>query len=736
MGRIDNLLGTMTLEEKIGQLNMAAAAGVVTGPGEHRVVEEDIRAGRVGSVLNVWGGPQVHALQRLAVEDSRLGIPLLCGLDVVHGHHTIFPVPLAEACLFDPDTWERTARAAAAEAAQDGIALTFAPMVDVARDPRWGRMVESPGEDPWIAAQFAVAKTRGFQGRALSAAAALAATAKHLGAYGAVTAGREYASVDVAERTLHEVYLPPFAAAVAAGVAAIMPAFTDLAGVPASADTALLQSWLRGGLAFDGVVISDYNAVAELCNHGVAHDIPEAAALALRAGVDIDMASGSYTRGLAEALGRGLITQADIDASVRRVLRLKERLGLLADPYRRGADAPGARGTGARGTGARGTGARGTGARSAGTRGTAAARALAREVARRAIVLLCHRGHVLPIAGDVTHLAVIGPLAAAAGEMLGPWSSAGRAEDTVSILQGLEAALPRCRIDHRVGVDVGGEDTSGIAEAIECCRGAELIILCLGETASMSGEAASRAELGLPGAQCALAEAALDLGKPLVVLLSSGRPLTVPWLFERAHAVLATWFLGSEAGNAIADVLTGNASPSGKLPVSWPRHGGQVPIFYSQRASGRPTSGGDRFTSSYLDVPATPQYPFGHGLSYADFTLHELDCAPQRVRAGDSVEVSVSVHNESSIAGETTLFLFVRDVVATIARPVLELKGVRRVSLGPGEHARVTWPLPAGTLAYLGPGLDTVLEPGWFEIHVGQSADPAQFLSSRIQLLG
>ena len=355
MGRIDALLQEMTLEEKIGQLNMVPASRVVTGPGELHDLHEGIRTGRIGNLLNLWGVDETRAVQRLAVEESRLGIPLLMGLDVIHGHHTIFPVSLAEACLFDPDLWEKTARAAAEEAADDGVALTFAPMLDVARDPRWGRIIESPGEDAWVASEMAAAKTRGFQGRDLAARDSVAATAKHLCAYGAVTAGREYASADVSERTLHEIYLPPFAAAVDAGVAAVMPAFIDVAGIAMTANAKLLQGWLRGVVGFDGVLISDYNAVAELLNHGVAADLVEAAALALNAGVDIDMTSGAYAKSLPEALERGLVTMAAIDASVRRVLKLKERLGLFDDPYRRGSAAPQAsRDSGAARAGARG----------------------------------------------------------------------------------------------------------------------------------------------------------------------------------------------------------------------------------------------------------------------------------------------------------------------------------------------------------------------------------------------
>ena len=379
MGRIDTLIAAMTLGEKIGQLNMVASTLAVTGPGALGDIHEGIRAGRIGNLLNHWGADQAHAVQRLAVEESRLGIPLLLGLDVIHGHRTIFPVPLAEACLFAPDLWEKTARAAAEEATEDGVALTFAPMVDVARDPRWGRIVEGPGEDSWVASQMAAAKTLGFQGQDLAAADSLAATAKHFCAYGAVTAGREYASVDVSERTLREIYLPPFSAAVAAGTAAIMPAFIDLAGAPMTANAPLLRGLLREELGFGGVLISDYNAVAELMNHGVVADAVEAAALALKAGVDIDMTSESYVRGLPEALKRGLVTMAEIDASVRRVLDLKERLGLFDDPYRRGSAWP-------------------HGARDA------ERRELAREVGRRAIVLLTHRARNLAApAGDAAH---------------------------------------------------------------------------------------------------------------------------------------------------------------------------------------------------------------------------------------------------------------------------------------------------------------------------------------------
>ncbi len=605
MGRIDALLQKMTLEEKIGQLNMVAASRVVTGPGELRDLQEGIRTGRIGNLLNLWGADETRAVQRLAIEESRLGVPLLMGLDVIHGHHTIFPVSLAEASQFAPDLWEKTARVAAEEAAEDGVALTFAPMLDVARDPRWGRIIESPGEDTWVASQIATAKIRGFQGPNLASQDSVAATAKHLCAYGAVTAGREYASAEVSERTLHEIYLPPFAAAVAAGTAAIMPAFIDVSGAPMTTNAKLLQGWLRGVVGFEGVLISDYNAVAELLNHGVAADLVEAVALALNAGVDIDMTSGAYIRCLPEALERGLVTMATIDASVRRVLKLKERLGLFDDPYRRGS-AP------------------------LDAHRAAERRELARDAARRAIVLLSNRTGVLPLSPEIKRLAILGPLADAPGEMLGSWASAGRPEDAVSILEGLKAALPQCQIDHAAGVDIDGQQADGIAAAIDLCSDVEAVVLCLGESAAMSGEAASRVDIGLPGRQRAVAEAILAVGKPVVVTLSSGRPLTAPWLFERADAVLATWFLGQEAGHAVAEVLTGTFNPTGRLPLSWPRDVGQVPIFYNELPAGRPYAPGVHYSSTYLDLPPTPQFPFGHGLSYSRFALDDLRCKPTR----------------------------------------------------------------------------------------------------------
>jgi beta-glucosidase len=714
MSRIETLIRAMTLPEKLGQLTMATGVYAVTGP----VLGEDptgaIKAGTLGNLLNVVGPGDVRRVQRLAVEESRLGIPLLIGFDVIHGHRILFPVPLAEASLFDPAIWALTAREAALEASADGLAMTFAPMLDVSRDPRWGRGAEGPGEDPWLGARFAEAKVRGFQGADLAARSALAAVAKHYCAYGPVTAGREYASVDISERTVHEVHLPAFAAAVATGVAAVMPAFNDLAGVPMTANVALLRGWLRGRLGFDGVIVSDYNAIGGLMHHGVAADLTEAAALALNAGVDIDMMAGAYLRGLPSALERGLVSLAQIDEAVRRVLTLKERLGLFEDPYRRGS-----------------------------TPETAATlrerRKLARAVGARAIVMLKNERSILPLTDSFRRLCVIGPLADAPAEMGGPWSAAGDSDAHVSVVAGLAAALPGAKILHASGVAIEGEALAGVGAALDLCGHADAILMCLGEAARMSGEAASRAHVGLPGEQRALAEAVLErakaLGKPVIALLFSGRPLIVPWLIEKADAVLACWFLGSEAGNAVADVVTGRVSPSGRTPVTWARVAGQIPIFFGQRPSARPADPKDPFTSKYLDAPNEPLFVFGHGLTYGRFVLSNLRVTPERAHESDTIEVRVDVVNDGGRAAEETVFLFTHDRVASVARPLLELKGFGKISLQPGERGTVVLYVPAAELRFLGLDLSPIFEPGEVQIFVGPCADRSQLLETSIHLL-
>src|SRR6185312_14859923 len=482
--RIEQLLGAMTVEEKIGQLNMLTADMAVTGPvmsGDYMAV---LKAGKLGSMLNLFGAEITRKVQRVAVEETRLGIPRFFGYDVIHGHRTVFPIPLGEAAAFDPALWERSARVAALESAAEGLMLTFAPMLDVSRDPRWGRISESAGEDTWLTERLAEAKVRGFQGPDLTAADSVATTAKHLAAYGAVLAGRDYAQVEISERAFHETYLPPFKAAIDAGCPALMPAFTDLEGVPMTANAAILQDLVRGQWGFDGIYISDYNAIAELVPHGVAADIAAAAALALKAGVDIDMMASAYTSGLPIALERGMVTLSDLDAAVRRVLAFKARLGLFDDPYREKAPVL-----------------------------TAAQKAehreAARDAARRSMVLLSNRSGLLPIAEAPRRIAVLGPLADNAIEMMGPWSGAGRGEEMVSFLDGLRKTWPQSEIKYARGIDIDSEDLSGIPAAFELARQSDLVILCVGEARQMSGEAGCRARPGLPGKQAALADAVL-----------------------------------------------------------------------------------------------------------------------------------------------------------------------------------------------------------------------------------
>jgi beta-glucosidase len=694
----------MTTGEKLGQLNMVNA---LEPPGGRAEMERQIRDGLIGSALNIHGPDETGVLQQIALQ-SRLRIPMIFGFDVLHGHHTITPIPLGEACAFDPKLWEATARISAEESARAGITLTFAPMLDVCRDPRWGRIAESPGEDPLVACRYAAAKVRGLQQADLTAAGNIAATAKHIGAYGAVSAGRDYDSVDVSERLLAEVYLPPFQAAVKAGVAAVMPSFNDLGGIPMSVHRGILDDLLRKRWGFDGVVVSDYNAVAELLAHGVAGDLAEAAALALRAGVDIDMQSESYIRALPQALARGDVTIADIDRSVRRVLTLKERLGLFDDPGRRNAQP------------------------SLSAETLAQHVALARKAAQRSIVLLKNEGPLLPLPREASRIALIGPLADAPLDMFGPWFAAAPMQ-SVTVVQGMRAALPKAEIRHVQGVSIEGDDESGIAAAVAAARDAQTVVLALGETKEISGEAHSRGRIDLPGRQRALAEAVLSLGRPVIAVLSHGRPLALPWLFERADAVLATWFLGSQAGHAIADVLTGDVNPSGRLAVTWPCDVGQIPIHFSRRPTGRPARPDVYFSARHIDLPIEPQFHFGHGLSYTRFSIARVVATPGEISVDGSVTVEAEIANEGDVAGEETVFLFLRDPVASVARPLLELKGFAKAALAAGARTTVKFSLHAADFAFLDRELEPRVEPGEFEVLVGPSADRTKLATTTIR---
>ncbi|HET9728305.1 MAG TPA: glycoside hydrolase family 3 N-terminal domain-containing protein, partial [Acidimicrobiia bacterium] len=598
---VDSILARMTLAEKIGQLNQLSGEGDPTGPGggERANRLELLRRGGIGSFFNITGADTTHALQRVAVEESRLHIPVVFGLDVIHGMRTIFPVPLGEAASWDPPIAERTARIAAIEAAAQGIDWTFAPMVDIARDPRWGRIVEGAGEDPYLGAAFAAARVRGFQGGDLRSRDAIAATAKHFAAYGAAEGGRDYNIADVPERTLRDVYLPPFHAAACAGAATFMASFNEIAGVPSHANHHLLTDILRNEWHYDGMVVSDWTGIGELLNHGVAADSEQAGALALHAGVDMDMVSQIFSHTLSSAVTDRRVTTDELNEAVRRVLRFKYRLGLFSDPY-----------------------GRGDVARERAVTLTPANRAVAREAAQRSIVLLKNDRNTLPLRKDLASIAVIGSLASDSGAMIGNWVGMGRGQDAVTVLDGMRRAVSsRTTITYARGASPTSEDSSGFAEAIRVARAADAVVLVIGETPDMSAEAESRATLDLPGAQQRLADAVIATGKPVVVVLMNGRPLAIDRLSATAPAILETWFLGVEAGNAIADVLFGDVNPGGKLPATFPRAVGQVPIYYNHKNTGRPSNPNEKYTSKYWDMPFTPLYPFGYGLSYTTFDV-------------------------------------------------------------------------------------------------------------------
>ena len=692
---VDSLLSRMTLEEKLGQLTQSRGQPGPTGALVEPGSEARIGTGKVGSFLGVFGAAYTRQIQRIAVEKSRLKIPLLFAYDVIHGFRTVFPVPLAEAASWDPAAVERSARVAAVEATAHGLHWTFAPMVDVARDPRWGRIVEGTGEDPHLGAVMAAARVRGFQGTDLAAANTMLATAKHFAAYGGAEGGRDYNTVDLSPQTLYQTYLPPFRAAAAAGVGAVMAAFNEVNGVPMHANAELINGVLRSQWGWDGVVISDWNGLQELIPHGVAASRAEAGALGLRAGVDVDMVSAIYLQDLPAVVRGGRVLQREVDEAVRRVLRAKYRIGLFEDPYRY-SDV----------------------ARERAATLTDEHQTAARDVGRKSIVLLKNQGNLLPLSKSLKTIAVIGALAVDAGSVLGSWSADGRKEEAVSVLDGIRQAMPSAEVLYAKGADVEGSDTSGFAEAVRVARQAEAVILVLGERREMSGEASNRASIELPGVQERLARRVQAAGKPVVALLMNGRPLAIPWLDQHIPAILETWYLGTEMGYAVADVIFGDYNPGGKLPVTFPRATGQIPLYYNHKNTGRP-SGEKGNTSKYLDVPWTPLYPFGHGLSYTTFTYSTPQLSRRSMRATDTLVIQMVVTNTGQRAGDEVVQLYLRDDVASVTRPVKELRGFRRVTLRPREHVTVTFTLGADDLAFYDRRMNRVVEPGSFTVFVG-----------------
>src|SRR6184192_1059861 len=692
--QIDSLLARMTLEEKLGQLNQ------VSVDGQPNAEQLDLaRKGLVGSFLNLAGADATHAAQHVAVTESRLHIPLLLGLDVIHGYRTVFPIPLGEAASWDPEAVEAAAHVAAKEAAAAGVHWTFAPMVDIARDPRWGRIAEGAGEDPYLGSALAAARVRGFQGKDLRAPDAVMATVKHFAAYGGAEGGRDYNTVDVSERTLREIYLPPYRAGVDAGAGSIMTSFNEIGGIPSHANRWLVTTLLRDEWQFSGFVVSDWTGVEELRNHGVAGSRADAGKVALEAGVNIDMVSRIYLEDLPALVRAGRIPIATVDAAVRRVLQAKRALGLFDDPYR--------------------------GSSVERERSVLLApeqRKLARTVAQEAIVLLKNDGNLLPLGPTRHTLAVIGPLADDHVAALGSWAGRGDPRDAVTPLEGIKTrAGTGMQVRYAKGCEIVDTTTAGFAEAVALARGADVALLVLGEAGDMSGEAASRSSLGLPGVQQQLLEAVHATGTAVVLILMNGRPLTVQWAADHVPAIVEAWFLGVETGPALAGVLFGDVSPSGKLPVTFPRAVGQIPIYYNHKNTGRP-AGTDKYTSKYTDLPSSPLFPFGHGLSYTSFEYKELKLSAPTITPGGTLKVSATVTNTGAREGAEVAQLYVNDGVGTVTRPVRALAGFRRVSLKPGESRTVEFALTPKELGLYDQRMKFVVEPGKFRVYVGGSS--------------
>ena len=699
--RAAELMRRMTLDEKVGQLVQQRGKGAVTGPDKTQLsVEQLVREGRCGSVFNIYSFEETERLQKIAVEESRLGIPLLIGADVIHGFRTIFPVNLAVAASWDPSAAESLARVAAREASAMGIQWTFSPMCDVSRDPRWGRVSEGAGEDPYLGSRVAEAMVRGYQGD-LSDPSSILACVKHFAAYGAPQAGREYHTVDMSERVFRDSYLPPYRAALDAGAVTVMTSFNDLDGVPATANRWLLRDLLRDELGFGGFVVTDYGTIGELKAHGVAADDAQAAELALRAGVNMDMMSAAYLFHAAELVRQGRIAESLIDSLCCEVLAVKFRLGLFDDPFRyqvkereecyyapEHLDA-------------------------------------ARRVARSSMVLLENRGDVLPLKKG-SRIALVGPFADARRDMIGSWVHFSEWRRTSTFLEGLRARFGGDKVFYARGCDPRKAIEGGIAEAVAAAGKADVVLVALGLSEGESGEAASLASIALPEVQRQLLESLKQTGKPIVVLLVTGRPMELAREAELADALLLTWYPGTMAGEALADVVSGDYNPSGRLPMTFPRTVGQVPIHYDMKNTGRPAAVSgqpQKYTSRYIDVPNSPQYCFGYGLGYTTFGYSDLRVLTPAAKLGDEVRVAVRVTNTGGRDGEEVVQLYVRDLIASVTRPVRELKGFEKVMLRAGESREVTFTLTPDDLSFWRLDNKWGQEPGDYHVWAGHDSD-------------
>jgi len=713
--KIEELLAKMTLAEKVGQLNQYNGSWDVTGPAPqddyNKIRFERLANGQVGSMLNLISAKSIKEAQKQAVEGSRLGIPLIFGHDVIHGYQTMFPIPLGESASWDMDALEQSARVAATEAAAAGLHWTFAPMVDISRDARWGRVMEGAGEDPYFGAQVAKARVKGFQGDDLSATNTIAACAKHFAAYGFAEGGRDYNSTDFSEATLRNIILPPFKACAEAGVATFMNGFNDLGGTPATGHTYLQRDILKGEWDFDGFVVSDWGSIGEMIAHGYAKDKKHAAEIAINAGSDMDMEATCYIDFLEELVKEGKVEEAKIDDAVRRVLRIKYRLGLFDDPYKYSDEE-----------------------REKTMILTPENLAIAREVARKSIVLLKNEKNMLPLKKEAKGVAVIGALANDKDVPLGNWRSQAKPNSAVSLVEGLQNVLgdevkyaqgytlTKGKRDFLNELNIVEEDESKFEEAINVAKSAETVIVVVGEDCYQSGEGRSQANIGLLGSQQKLVEEIYKVNKNVIVVLMNGRPLAVTWIDENIPAVVEAWHLGSEAGNAIADVLFGDYNPSGKLPVTFPRNVGQIPLYYNHRNSGRPGPVEMVFWAHYTDETNAPLYPFGYGLSYTTFKYSDITLSQKEMAMDGELTVSVTLQNTGKVAGTEVVQLYIRDLFGSITRPVKELKGFQKVALNAGESKEVTFTLTKDDLAFYGADGSFKAESGDFKVFVGGSS--------------
>lgn len=730
---IDALMKKMTLDEKLGQLNLPGSGDIVTGQAANSDLGKKIREGKVGGLFNIKSVAKIKAVQKVAVEESRLKIPMMFGMDVIHGYQTTFPIPLGMSCIWDMDLVEKAARIAATEASADGICWTFSPMVDISRDPRWGRISEGNGEDTYLGSTIAAAMVKGYQGNDLSKNNTIMACVKHFALYGAAEAGRDYNTTDMSRVRMYNEYLPPYKAAVDAGAGSVMASFNEVDGIPATASKFLMTDVLRNQWGFKGFVVTDYTGINEMMDHGMG-DLQKVASLALNAGIDMDMVGEGFLTTLKKSLSEKKVTQQQIDIACRLILEAKYKLGLFDDPYKYCNEQ-----------------------RAATEIFTPANRKAAKEIAEESFVLLKNKNGLLPIRKSGT-IALIGPLADAKENMSGTWSVATDMSTPISVLQGLKNAVGgNAKILYAKGSNLDADsmfeqratvfgktlhrDSRSneviLKEALDIANQADVIVAAVGESAEMSGESASRSEIGIPKIQQDLLAALLKTGKPVVLVLFTGRPLTLQWENEQVPAILNVWFSGTEAGDAIADVLFGNVNPSGKLSTTFPQNVGQIPLYYNHKNTGRPLPEGkwfQKFRSNYLDVSNDPLFPFGYGLSYTTFTYSDIALSSNFLKGNQAITATVTITNAGNVAGKEVVQLYTRQLVGSITRPVKELKGFQKIALRAGESKKVTFTISNKDLKFYNSDLKYVAEPGNYKLFIGGNSRDVKEADFKLEL--